>query len=84
MALVIISENTLSGVEWHIGQKNPMEDKRKIRWVTEIQLSGDELQHVFFMFDVIGKRPSFMPTGNVVTLYGDLARTIVANLTNTS
>jgi len=62
--------------EWHIGEPNPVkwEEAHAIR---EIQVDGHELEHIKDMFD----HPSyFFPRGRVVRLFGDLAKTIVANL----
>ena len=66
-------------------------DEEYIDGIVKIQADGDELEHIYKMFShneyggFIGNkefypRPSFIPKGKVVTLFGDLARTIVANL----
>lgn len=67
-----------SGVErtWHVGKKVPI-SYQEVNAVNDIQADGHELEHILCMFD----HSNFLiPKGRVVRIFGDLAKTIVANL----
>lgn len=62
---------------WHIGQKNPFKIK-ECNHISYIIADGDELEHIHNMFP--NPVQNFPLNRRVVTIYGDLAKTIVANL----
>ena len=64
-------------VEWHTGKDFPKLIGNHISDVTMLQADGHELDHIKSMFN---NPDNIFPKGRVVKLYGDLARTIVANL----
>ena len=64
-------------IGWHVGEKLPLEvtDPDEVARVQMIQADEHELQHIATMF------PQFVPNGKrVARFYGDVARTIYANL----
>lgn len=60
--------------EWHVGEESPVGYAEVIA-ISEIQADGHELEHIKNMFD-----QPILPKGRVVRIFGDLAKTIVANL----
>jgi len=61
---------------WHIGEKNPV-PFASVYAVQDIQADGDELEHIHNMFS---NSTNIIPKGRVVRIFGDLAKTIIANL----
>jgi hypothetical protein len=55
---------------WHVGSPLPCDPKE----VVDIQADGDELVKIRGLF------PALTPTTDVAVFYGDIARTIFANL----
>ncbi len=72
-----ITFNTGASTEWHVGEENPI-GYHEVPNVREIQADGHELEHIENMFTKGGS----LPKGRVIRIFGDLARTIVGNLTN--
>jgi hypothetical protein len=78
---------TASTIEWYIGNPDPL-IYDGARDVIEIQADDDELEHIKNMFPKVNNSfgsvvSPLIPKGKVVRLFGDLAKTIVANLNNT-
>lgn len=63
---------------WYVGQNCPVISSR-INDVESIQADGHELEHIK---DLFGYNNPNIPKGRVVNIFGDLAKTIVANLNN--
>lgn len=72
----IPGESIIRHKDWHIGEKNPI-PYNGVNSVIDIQADGDELRHIQSSFTNI-------PIANVRVMrwFGDIARTIIANLTN--
>ena len=61
---------------WYVGQHSSISDD-EIDLIKFIQADGHELDHIkYCMFGDSG----MIPEGRIVKIYGDLAKTIVANL----
>jgi hypothetical protein len=76
--MLYITFNSGDTREWHVSEPSP------IRWdeahaIREIQADGHELDHIRNMF-CFSPEYVVIPRGRVVRLFGDLAKTIVANL----
>ena len=67
--------------DWHVGEENPVLFS-EVNAIQEIQVDGDELDHVKSMFVHAYGKPIYpnIPNNRVVRLFGDFARTIVGNL----
>jgi len=63
--------------DWHVGEKSPVE-YGMVSFVEEIQIDGDELEHVKSFFTNSG----FIPKGRVIRIFGDMAKIIVGNIFN--
>jgi len=61
--------------DWHVGEKSPVE-YGEVSFVEEIQIDGDELEHVKNIFPNSG----FIPNIQVVRIFGDMAKLIIANI----
>lgn len=82
--MLYITFDSHSVREWHVGQPNPVHYS-EVNAVREIQADGHELEHIKNMFghpkNIFGD-PTYpgIPHGQVIRLFGDFAKTIVANL----
>lgn len=67
--------------EWHIGDKSPI-PMRGIHMITDIHADGHELDHIQSKFYCATNKIVTIPLANtrVMSWYGDIAKTIVANL----
>ena len=61
--------------QWHVGQPLLITEG-EIDSIKFIQADGHELDHIKYMVGNSG----MIPEGRVVKIYGDMAKTIVANL----
>lgn len=60
--------------EWHVGEPMPI-PMRGIHTITDIHADGDELYHIRVKFTNL-----LLAEVRVMSWYGDIAKTIVANL----
>ena len=74
--LAIILYNNKVERTWYIGDTVRF-SLSEINNITFIQADGHELDHIKSMFE---SPNNMIPKGRVVKIYGDLAKTIVANL----
>ena len=75
--LVIAFKTEVKKLEkvWYVGQLSSISDD-EIDLIKFIQVDGHELDHIKYM---VGNS-EMIPEGRIVKIYGDLAKTIVANL----
>ena len=76
MLIIVFNEGFPKEVEWHVGEKNLI-DHENINNIREIQADGHELEYIKNIFYA---PENFFPKGRVVTLYGDIAKIVIANL----
>ena len=71
-----VNKQTILEKVWYVGQPFLISDD-EIDLIKFIQIDGHELDHIkYYMVGDSG----FIPEGRIVKIYGDLAKTIVANL----
>lgn len=65
---------------WQVGEPNNVNTAETYA-IREILVDGLELEYIRSMFGQSNDSPYFLiPKGNVVRLFGDLAKTVVGNL----
>ena len=70
-----VNKQTILEKVWYVGQLSLISDDA-IDLIKFIQVDGHELDHIKYMVGNSG----MIPEGRIVKIYGDLAKTIVANL----
>ena len=76
LAIVFKTEANKLEKVWYVGQLSSISDD-EIDLIKFIQVDGHELDHIkYYMVGNSG----MIPEGRIVKIYGDLAKTIVANL----
>ena len=70
-----VNKQTILEKVWYVGQPSSISDY-EIGLIKFIQVDGHELDHIKYMVGNSG----MIPEGRIVKIYGDLAKTIVANL----
>lgn len=83
MALYIVTTKK-PDFEWHIGERLELSPEY-INTIQYIQADGDELEHIVIEFTLISNTYANITiplpkTKRVVKWYGDIAKTIIANL----
>lgn len=73
--MLAIIFKTIREKHWHVGQSSFITEN-EIDSIKFIQADGHELDHIKNMVGNSG----MIPEGRVVKIYGDMAKTIVANL----
>lgn len=75
--MLVIFNHNADEIEWHVSEKSNRFTPKVLNAISYIQADGHELEHIKSMFE---NPDNIFPKGRVVKIYGDLAKTIVANL----